>query len=301
MAVAVNRWASARHAVASIVARRSTPATSSSSVSQTKPERPSGHRSASQGHDGCTGGHRLDHDEAEGLGPVDREEESRSICEECGFLRLGDLADEVDLVFLEERADSLLPVLQVVGIDLGRNLERQSGPSRDLDCPVGPLLGGDASDESEVSAVVLGCVEIGAEVKPVVGRAEPVQREIRNRGALEVGDRDERGLGVEREDLADAVEIEPPVHGEQRGRASGGDERQCPDVRVGVDDVELVGAGVDIGKHLQVKVWRDVDEFLTGHSHPQGRGHDGLEPRCGLGLARGEQRDVVSLGGQLVT
>src|SRR6266850_6756161 len=50
--------------------------------------RPADHRRAA--------GHGLDHGEAEGLGPVDREEERRRVAEERGLLRLAHLADELD-------------------------------------------------------------------------------------------------------------------------------------------------------------------------------------------------------------
>ncbi len=41
-------------------------------------------------------GHRLDHDEAEGFRPVDREKQRGGIAQEIGFLVVADLADELD-------------------------------------------------------------------------------------------------------------------------------------------------------------------------------------------------------------
>ena len=78
---------------------------------------------------------------------------------------------------------------------------------------------------------------------------------------LMLADRHERNVAVVRQDGAHDVEVEATMHGDQRRNRAGPGEWQCPDVGVGVDDVEFVGPVVDVGEHPEVDVRRDLFEF----------------------------------------
>ncbi len=65
---------------------------------------------------------------------------------------------------------------------------------------------------------------------------------------------------------------------------------------MGMDHVELVGTGVDLGQHLQMEMRCDVDHLLPAHLPPQRLGHDGNEMRRGVRRTRAEQRHVVAGG-----
>src|SRR5262249_57423631 len=65
---------------------------------------------------------RFDHDEPERLWPVDREQQRLRLPEEPGFVRVADLADELDQWIVEQRPDVALEVSTVGGIDLRGDL-----------------------------------------------------------------------------------------------------------------------------------------------------------------------------------
>src|SRR4051794_24421762 len=55
------------------------------------------HRPLAHRDDRGPAGHRLDHCQAEGLAPVDREEQRCRIAEELGLIRIADFAEELDV------------------------------------------------------------------------------------------------------------------------------------------------------------------------------------------------------------
>src|SRR3546814_4441658 len=70
------------------------------------------HGAVVPGDDGGARGHGLYHDQPEGLGPVDREEQGERAAQEGGFLVIGYLADELDQRMVEQRLDPLLEIIR---------------------------------------------------------------------------------------------------------------------------------------------------------------------------------------------
>ena len=64
-----------------------------------------GNRAAANGHDRRATGERLDHHQAERLGPVDREQQRPGATEKRALLRLGDLAAVLDERMVQQRLD----------------------------------------------------------------------------------------------------------------------------------------------------------------------------------------------------
>ena len=112
-----------------------------------------GHRAAGRRDHGRAAGHGLDHDETEGLRPVDGEEQRPRAPEKRCLVGLADLTDELDQWIVEQRHHHALEVLPVDGVHLGRDLQRHAGPPRDLDRHVRLLLGRDATQEGQVALV----------------------------------------------------------------------------------------------------------------------------------------------------
>ena len=77
-----------------------------------------------KGDDGSAGRHCLDQDEPERLRPINREKQGCCPAEEGIFVRIADLADEVDERVVQQRFDGALEVHLVHRIDLGRNTQR---------------------------------------------------------------------------------------------------------------------------------------------------------------------------------
>ena len=78
-------------------------------------------RAAAKRHDRSAAGQRLDHDQPERLGPVNRKEQRRGAAEERGLLRFADFADELHQRVVEQMADLALEVGAVRRIHLGGN------------------------------------------------------------------------------------------------------------------------------------------------------------------------------------
>src|SRR6185436_13365273 len=139
-----------------------------------------GDGAAGEREDGRPAGHRLDHDQAERLRPVDREHERARAAEKRALLPLVDLADELDSRLAEERPDDLLEVDLVGSLgDLRGDLERHARAARDLDGAVATLLGRDPAEERQI--VARGFVERVEVAREAVvdGRlpVHPLQRE----------------------------------------------------------------------------------------------------------------------------
>src|SRR5690606_14881876 len=110
------------------------------------------HRAVAPGDHRRAAGHRLDHHQSEGLGPVDRKEQRARVAEELRFLLVADLAEVFDARLLEQRFDHVLEVFAVRPVDLRRDAQRQAGRARDRDRAVDALLRRDAPEEREVVA-----------------------------------------------------------------------------------------------------------------------------------------------------
>ena len=92
-----------------------------------------GDGAAIEGDDGGSAGHGFDHDEAEGLGPVDGHEEADGAAEEVGLLGVADFADHLDAAFGQHGLDDAVEVDLVDAVDLGGDLEGDAGGSGDAD------------------------------------------------------------------------------------------------------------------------------------------------------------------------
>jgi hypothetical protein len=107
------------------------------------------HRSAApRDHRGAS--HRFDQHQAERLWPVDREQHGLGLPQERRLVTLADLTHEFHQRIVKQGLDYRLKILLVDAIDLGRDLERYTRSPGDLDSSIGPLLGTDASEESEI-------------------------------------------------------------------------------------------------------------------------------------------------------
>src|SRR4030088_253066 len=84
--------------------------------------------------------HRFDHDEAERLGPIDRQQQPDRATEGGGFFVVADLADIFDERVIHQRANNFIVIFLVGSIDLRGDLERNTAPDRNLDRPVYALL-----------------------------------------------------------------------------------------------------------------------------------------------------------------
>src|SRR5258707_3342442 len=112
-----------------------------------------GHRAVRPGDHRRAAGHRLDHGEAERLGPVDRKEQRRGIAQERRLLRLGQLAHEFGHGCRgDQRLDMAAEVFAVGPIDLRGDAQARTRAARDLDGALQPVLGRDTVEECEISA-----------------------------------------------------------------------------------------------------------------------------------------------------
>ena len=162
---------------------------------------------------GRPAGHRLDHDQAERLLPLDREEGHARVLEQLDLLAVRHLAEVLDPV-AEVRLDELLVVLALLRLaPLSRDLERHPRLHRDRDRAMRALVRAHATEEEEVVAAVR-LAGIERELERVGDVRDPGQ--VGPRLALVQRDRDHpdlrrnpRDLLVDRPGLA----VERPVEG----------------------------------------------------------------------------------------
>jgi len=86
-----------------------------------------------EGKDRCAARHGLDHDQAERLRPIDREQKRLCLAQEFGLAALIDLADELDPRIAQQRCDLFTEIgfieLVNLGGDLQGNAERRMARS----------------------------------------------------------------------------------------------------------------------------------------------------------------------------
>src|SRR5262245_12498685 len=152
------------------------------------------HRSAAQRDNRRAAGHRLDHDQAERLFPLDREHQAvRGRHELALLLRVG-LTDVLD-VRAQPRPDLRIEVLLLqLLVDLGRQHDPAAGSSRRVDGQVDALLRVAPAEEQHVVVLVLA-VRIAGYVDRVVHDTRPVQ--VRRLLTLRIRDRDQRDRHAE--------------------------------------------------------------------------------------------------------
>src|SRR5579862_7065855 len=111
-----------------------------------------GHGAAAKGDNRGTAGQGLDHDEAEGLGPVDRKEQRHGVAEKARFLPVSNLPDIFNQTTVDQRLDFRSEIVAADTVDLGRDLERYLSTLRDRDGAVDTFLGSDTAQEGEIAA-----------------------------------------------------------------------------------------------------------------------------------------------------
>ncbi len=205
-----------------------------------------------------------------------------------------DLADEVDAIVIQERLDLPLEVLLVGRVDLGGQLDRHPRPMGHLDGAIGTLLRRHAPQEREV---VTDTVAAGPELvdgQAVVDRPDPVRG--RQRGALVVGDGDDRHLGELGIDRLEVRDVQAAVkRGQARdGQAPRNGEMEVVDVPV--DDVVVVRVGID-ALQLDDAVRQRVDHVLVQAQRPRNAGD---QARARLRIAARVERDFVALADELL-
>jgi hypothetical protein len=99
-----------------------------------------GYRAAAPCDYRCSGCQRLDHDEPEGLGPIDRKQQGARLSEELSLSPVVDLADKLDQRVVQQRFNLPLKILLIHGINFRCNLQWQAAAFGDFDCPVRALF-----------------------------------------------------------------------------------------------------------------------------------------------------------------
>ena len=148
-----------------------------------------GNRAAAETEDGRAASHRLYHHEAEGLRPIDREDQGARVPEELRLAALVDLADEFNAGLVEQGCDDLAKIGFIHLVDLGRDLERQAERTCDRYRTIWAFLGRDAAEEGDISAARIVIRRVQIERQAVIDGADEIR--VRYRVALRVRDRDE--------------------------------------------------------------------------------------------------------------
>src|SRR5581483_2734781 len=110
------------------------------------------HRSATERDHGRTACHRLDHDQPEGLRPIDREKQGNRVAKEFRLFLLVDFADELDLcIGAHHWLDLLTPIGLIDPVHLCGDLERHAGLSCNFNRQIGPFFGRYPTQEYEIT------------------------------------------------------------------------------------------------------------------------------------------------------
>src|SRR5262249_30696180 len=99
---------------------------------------------------GGTACHCLDHRQAERLRPVDRDQKGDRPAEEIRFLSIVDLVNIVDERKTHQRLDLLFEIVAIDLVDLGCNLDRQSGALGNTDGAVDAFLWRNATEKRKI-------------------------------------------------------------------------------------------------------------------------------------------------------
>src|SRR5206468_9169099 len=97
-------------------------------------------------------GQRLDHREAEWLGPVDRKEQAQGLAEKFPLFIVSDLADVLDESAVDQRPHLALEILAVVRVRFRGDPQRDPDFVRDSDRQVRTLFVRETAEEGEISA-----------------------------------------------------------------------------------------------------------------------------------------------------
>ena len=97
-----------------------------------------------------TAGHRLDHDESEGLLPLNREEYRPGARQQGVLLFSVGFANVFDQLAVDARDHFLFPVVAEHRLDLSGQLQSDAGAARDFDGDVRPLARSHAAEEDDI-------------------------------------------------------------------------------------------------------------------------------------------------------
>ena len=251
-----------------------------------------GHGALWIGDDRCADRQGLGDGEAEGLLPLEGEEEALGTAHQLQHLVVGEVGDVADAVAVDVGLD-LLAVIALGPGKLGRGVadddEALAGGLGDTDGVGDALVGGDAPHDDE-EVLALGAEGGGVDVDAVgddgeIGLAEVLGLPAADADGVDVG---EVGAVVVVQRLFDVGVSEDRRRGGEGGEVGG---QGGP---VAVDDVEVAAAAVEVegvaGLHLLVDVGGAV--VVVGG----GDVDDCVELGADVGVAGGEEVDVVAAG-----
>ena len=228
-----------------------------------------GHRAVSPGDHRRAAGHRFDHHQAKGLGPVDWKEQCPGPADELLLVDVVDLTNKLhQRVARDQRLDGRLEIVSINPIDLGRYPQWQAGRRGNGDGPVQSLLRRDPTDKDQV-VVRVRHKGIAVNWQPVVDRRLPVGGG--QGSALMVGNRDQRNLGKHPVEFGQVDKVEPAVLGGEVRHAQPTRQRKVEVAGMKVNDVEPVGLPTDRLK-LQRFRHRRIDWLLAQPQRPRHAG-----------------------------
>ena len=238
-----------------------------------------GGRSGRPGNGWRARGHRLDHHQSEGLGPVDREQHGAGVAEELGFVRIADLADEFDQRMVEQRLDLLLEIILVGMIDLRGHLQFHPRLDRNLDRPVGAFFGADPAKESKIIAAFRTKRDQLLR-QPMIDR--PGEIGFRHRAPLVVRNADQPHFGKFGKAGQEVGQVEPPVERRQAFVREMLEQREMHEIDVKMDEV----VGVGIGQH-PVDHRHRIGQVIVDSVEPQATRGAGNQLGRGFAVAAG--------------
>src|SRR4029077_1255581 len=207
-------------------------------------------RAAAEAEDGRAASHRLYHHEAEGLWPIDREEQGARVSEELRLAVIVDLADEFNAGLVEQGCDNLAKIGFIYLVDLGRDLERQAERTRNRYRTIWAFLGRDAAEEGDISAARIVIRRVQVERQAVIDGGDEIR--VRYRIALRVRDRDEghvREGAIERRQIGQVLAT---MQGGNRAIRHGAEERELKRVDVEMQHGERRRAPAHLIEHDHV-------------------------------------------------
>src|SRR3546814_8324921 len=106
--------------------------------------------------DGRATRHGLDHHQAEGFRPVDRNNQRNGAAQELRLLSIADLADILDSGSIEQRPNRFLEIFLIRAVDFRGDLQWNDGTLRKTDRPTDRLLGRNPAKAGEIRVPEIG-------------------------------------------------------------------------------------------------------------------------------------------------
>jgi hypothetical protein len=212
-----------------------------------------------------------------GSGQIDREQKARGAAEQVRLAAFADLTEELDLrMGHDHRADCRFPVSLVDTVDLGRDPQRQAAAHCDLNRLVGPLLGRNPTEESQVP---IGIAAERKEMarKSVMDSTQPAR--IVEILLLAVRDRNERKVAKRRIEWSQIRQIQPAVQSGQRPLGEAVYQRSVKHIDVKVQDIELVDPTANLLEHDHVVGQSVAHHGIEAQRHFAAGHQPGRSPR----------------------